>query len=118
MTAKLYKTMVGAFVVGGIALFTVALVLLGGGKLFSNAVEYVLYFDGSVSGLSIGAPVVFRGVPMGSVTQISLVANSRDSNVTIPVTIRIDEKVLSAQTGKLFRKKPSRKLSAVWWNAA
>ena len=61
MTAKLYKTMVGAFVVGGIALFTVALVLLGGGKLFSNAVEYVLYFDGSVSGLSIGAPVVFRG---------------------------------------------------------
>ncbi len=100
MTAKLYKTMVGAFVVGGIALFTVALVLLGGGKLFSNAVEYVLYFDGSVSGLSIGAPVVFRGVPMGSVTQISLVANSRDSNVTIPVTIRIDEKSFIRANGQ------------------
>lgn len=91
MTSKMYKTMVGAFVVGGISLFTLGIILLGGGRLFYDAMEYVLYFDGSVSGLSIGAPVVFRGVPMGSVTKISLVANARDSNITIPVTIRIDE---------------------------
>ena len=68
--------MVGAFVLGGIGLFALGLVLLAGNRLFSNDLEYVLYFDGSVSGLSIGAPVVFRGVPMGSVTQISLVALS------------------------------------------
>ena len=101
MTSQAYKTTVGAFVLGGIALFALGVILLGGGRLFSSDVEYVLYFDGSVSGLSIGAPVVFRGVPMGSVTQISLVANSRDSNVTIPVLIRIDEKsfVRSSGTG-------------------
>ncbi len=92
MTASAQKTMVGAFVLGGVALFTLGIILLGGGRLFNNSLEYVLYFDGSVSGLSIGAPVVFRGVPMGNVTQISLVANARDSNVTIPVTIRIDDK--------------------------
>ena len=100
MTPQAYKTMVGAFVVGGLVLFTLGVILLGGGRLFNNDVEYVLYFDGSVSGLSIGAPVVFRGVPMGSVTQISLVANARDSNVTIPVTIRIDERSFIRTSGR------------------
>lgn len=91
MTPKAYKTTVGAFVIGAIILFTAGIVLLGGGRLFTESLKYTLYFDGSVSGLAIGAPVVFRGVPMGSVTQISLVANARDSNITIPVTIRIDD---------------------------
>ena len=99
MTSQTYRTTVGAFVLGGITLFALGIIMLGGGRLFSNDVEYVLYFDGSVSGLSIGAPVVFRGVPMGSVTQISLVANPRDSNVTIPVLIRIDEKSFVRSSG-------------------
>lgn len=91
MNSQTYKTTVGAFVLGGLALLVLGIMLLGGGRLFSNDLEYVLYFDGSVSGLSTGAPVVFRGVPMGSVTRINLVANARDSNVTIPVYVRIDE---------------------------
>ncbi len=101
MTSQTYRTTVGAFVLGGITLFALGVIMLGGGRLFSNDVEYVLYFDGSVSGLSIGAPVVFRGVPMGSVTQISLVANPRAPNVTLPPLIRIDEKsfVRSSGTG-------------------
>lgn len=100
MTPKIYKTMVGAFVIAGIVLLTLGIVLLGGGKFFNNSLQYVLYFDGSVSGLSIGAPVVFRGVPMGNVTQISLVANSRDSNVTIPVRIRIDDRSFIRSSGQ------------------
>ncbi|MBQ9406180.1 MAG: MCE family protein [Desulfovibrio sp.] len=92
MTAHQYKTTVGAFLLGGLLLLLLGVIVLGGGRLFTNDLEYVLYFDGSVSGLSTGAPVVFRGVPMGSVTRINLVANMRDSNVTIPVYIRIDER--------------------------
>lgn len=99
MTQKSYKTLVGAFVIGGIALFTAGIILLGGARLFSDSLEYTLYFDGSVSGLSIGAPVVFRGVPMGNVTQISLVANAKDSNITIPVTIHIEEKSFIRASG-------------------
>jgi len=100
MTPQAYKTIVGAFVIGALCLFTSGIILLGGGRLFNDALEYTLYFDGSVSGLAIGAPVVFRGVPMGSVTQISLVANARDSNVTIPVTIRIDSKSFIRASGQ------------------
>ncbi|MBD5553269.1 MAG: MCE family protein [Desulfovibrio sp.] len=100
MTPKAYKTTVGAFVVLAILLFTAGIVLLGGGRLFTESLKYVLYFDGSVSGLAIGAPVVFRGVPMGSVTEIRLVANARDSNVTIPVTIRIDDRSFMRASGQ------------------
>ena len=99
MNSQSYKTTVGAFVLGGLALLVLGIILLGGGRLFSNDLEYVMYFDGSVSGLATGAPVVFRGVPMGSVTRINLVANSRDSNVTIPVYIRIDERSLVRASG-------------------
>lgn len=91
MSSKSYKTIVGLFVLGGLALFAAGVILLGSGKIFSNALEYTMYFNGSVSGLSVGAPVVFRGVPMGSVTHISLVASSRDNNITIPVTVSIDD---------------------------
>lgn len=100
MTPHAYKTTVGAFVIGGIILFAAGIILLGGGRLFGESLKYVLYFDGSVSGLAVGAPVVFRGVPMGSVTQISLVANARDSNVTIPVTIRIDDQSFIRASGQ------------------
>lgn len=102
MTAKLYKTAVGAFVVIGALIFVAAIIFLGGGRIFTESLKYVLYFDGSVSGLAIGAPVVFRGVPMGSVTQISLVANARDSNITIPVTIRIDDQSFIRANGEVL----------------
>lgn len=91
MSVHVSKTLVGGFVLGGVALFLVALGLLGSNKFFADEIDYVLYFDGSVSGLSIGAPVVFRGVPLGNVVRINLVANARDEGVTIPVYIRIDE---------------------------
>ncbi len=90
MSKDISKSKVGAFVIGGIALFVLAIVSLGGKDIFADDIEYVLYFDGSVNGLSIGAPVVFRGVPMGKVTQILLVANARDEAVTIPVYITIN----------------------------
>ena len=70
MAKQSFKTAVGAFVIGGLTLLLAGIILLGGGRMFSDDIEYVLYFDGSVSGLSIGAPVVFRGVPMGQVTRI------------------------------------------------
>ena len=53
---------VGTFVLGGFMLLILGILTLGGKNLFSDEVDYVLYFDGSVSGLSVGAPVVLRGV--------------------------------------------------------
>lgn len=93
MSQNRSKVAVGSFVLGALALLVLGIAMLGGGNLFSNNLEYRLYFDGSVSGLSVGAPVVFRGVPLGNVTHISLEAN-RDGSVTIPVHIRINESAI------------------------
>ncbi|MDR2744560.1 MAG: MlaD family protein, partial [Desulfovibrio sp.] len=90
MKSQRYKTAVGVFVLGAVALFAIGLILLTTRRFFSDETEYILYFDSSVNGLSIGAPVVFRGVPLGSVTRINLVADDREGSVTIPVFISIN----------------------------
>ncbi|MBQ1420511.1 MAG: MlaD family protein [Desulfovibrio sp.] len=103
MSLSSHKTAVGFFSIAGVALLVFGLVALGGGRFWKTESEYVLYFGSSVSGLSIGAPVVFRGVPLGSVTHISLVANSTKSNVTIPVNITINAKNLILATGSSLK---------------
>ena len=95
MSLAKHKTALGFFSLLALGLLLFGIIALGGGKLFKHDTQFVLYFGSSVSGLSVGAPVVFRGVPLGSVTHISLVANANKSNVTIPVNISIDAANLS-----------------------
>lgn len=100
MASKTRKTAVGAFVIGGLLLFVTGIATLGGGRLFSSAMEYVLYFDGSVSGLQIGSPVVFRGVPLGSVTRIALEARPGEAGPSIPVYVRLKDGAIEWAGGK------------------
>ncbi len=84
------KTMIGGFVVGAIALLLVAVLIFGSGKIFSQKIKLVLFFEELVSGLSVGAPVVFRGVTIGSVTGMELWNYTQELKVLIPVYIEID----------------------------
>ncbi len=90
MSKRNRKATIGGFVLGSVAFLVLCIMTLGGKNFFTNDIEYVLYFEGSVNGLSLGAPVVFRGVPLGTVTQIRLVANPRDEEITIPVHVNIN----------------------------
>jgi paraquat-inducible protein B len=72
MAKRVSPTLIGAFVVGAIALAVCAVLVLGGRRWFQSPVTCVMAFDGSVAGLSVGAPVRFRGVPLGSVSDIQL----------------------------------------------
>jgi paraquat-inducible protein B len=85
------QAVIGAFVVGAVVLAVVGVIVFGGGKLFKKADHFVMFFEGSVKGLTIGAPVTFRGVKVGSVVDITLRANPMTLDVRIPVVIEIEK---------------------------
>jgi phospholipid/cholesterol/gamma-HCH transport system substrate-binding protein len=64
----------GLFVLVTLALVAGILFVLGGRSLFQPTFIFETYFNESVAGLEIGAPVNFRGVPLGQVTEIVMAA--------------------------------------------
>ena len=46
-----------------------------------------------LKGLSVGSPVTFRGVKIGSVKKIGLVYNENTKDIAIPVSIEIERKI-------------------------
>ena len=90
MSKPANKKAIGAFVVAALALGVAAIVVFGSGKFFVKRDLYVAYFQGSVKGLRIGAPVVFRGVRVGEVTKMAIYADRRDRSAIIPVIIEIE----------------------------
>lgn len=90
MSRRASPTMVGGFVIGALVLGVLAIVTLGGDLFLGDKNRYVLYFDGSIAGLQTGAPVNFRGVRIGSVADIRVELDVRDSSVRTPILIDVD----------------------------
>lgn len=90
MAKQASKTAIGVFVISAMILLVIGVVMFGGGRYFKKTIPYVLFFEGAVNGLSVGAPVVFRGVKIGSVESIVLRADSETMAMAIPVIIGID----------------------------
>jgi paraquat-inducible protein B len=82
--------LVGAFVLSGVALCVLAVMLFARTRLFTREVSSVTYFQGSVAGLDVGAPVTFRGVRIGSVTRIGVGINLKNLSSRIPVYMELD----------------------------
>lgn len=89
MSKEASKTLIGAFVIGAIVLAVAAILVIGSGKFFTDKEYFILYFDGTVEGLTIGSPVQFRGVKIGSVKDIGIRFNSDDFSFLIPVVIEL-----------------------------
>jgi paraquat-inducible protein B len=90
MSRKANPTLIGGFVLGALALVVGGIIVFGSGNLFSEVHRYVLFFDGGVNGLRTGAPVAFRGVPIGEVYDIRMYYDPDQMRVWIPVLIQID----------------------------
>src|SRR5262249_32845260 len=89
MGSKIMPTVIGAFVVGAMVCIVAGVLLFSGGKLFTEKLPYVLFFDRSVEGLHIGAPVIFRGVQVGQVTEIEALADPTTFTVVIRVKVEL-----------------------------
>lgn len=62
----------GLFVVTAVAIAIVSIIVIVGPSLFSPKTTLETYFQFSISGLQVGSPVKFRGIPVGQVEQILL----------------------------------------------
>jgi paraquat-inducible protein B len=90
MSKPANKTMIGVFVVGAVVLAVTAIVLFGSGKFFKKTEPWLTFFGGSVRGLTVGSPVVFRGVQVGQVTDIIVGFDATKLEVFIPVFFEVD----------------------------
>jgi paraquat-inducible protein B len=80
---------IGAFVLGAVAIAVAAALILGSGQLFKESTRWVIYFDSSVMGLDVGAPVIFRGVTVGSVVEIQAYMDPTKKTFETPVYIEL-----------------------------
>jgi paraquat-inducible protein B len=61
-----------------------------GESTIAEKIPYVLYFDGTVRGLTVGAPVEFRGLRVGSVSAIRPRVDMTRNTISIAVSINLE----------------------------
>lgn len=119
MGKKANPTMVGAFVLGSLAILIAVIIGLGSSHLFTREHKFVMFFGSDVNGLNVGAAVKFRGVEIGSVSRILLSLGGLGGNlqqsaeVRIPVIIQLDSRKLFAHGSELDLDDPKQIAAAI-----
>jgi paraquat-inducible protein B len=70
MSIRANPRAIGLFLIGGLALAVGGTAVLASTAWFEKRTTFISFFQESVNGLEVGAPVKFQGVPVGSVTGI------------------------------------------------
>lgn len=89
---KLQPALIGLFVLLSFVLFMTAIIIFGGNKFFAKENLVITYFEGSLNGLSVGAPVTYRGVTIGQVKEIKIHIQPdgrQNQKIIIPVLIAL-----------------------------
>lgn len=89
MSKQASPALIGSFVLGGAALLMLFVLIIVGDSFFKDERKYVIYFEGTIYGLKVGSNVMFRGVPIGYVSDIDVLADFEDLEFKVPVTITI-----------------------------
>lgn len=111
MSERRSTILVGAFVVGILVIAIATTLLFASGGVGASRIPIVMVFDGSLRGLTVGAPIALRGVTIGQVTDIDLILDTADANVSMevvgeidPATMRFDGKVSDHISDDLVRR--------------
>ena len=86
METRANYVLVGFSVLAAIAAIVIFIFWLGRSQLSKNEDLYHTYFTGSVTGLSSGSPVRYRGVPVGTVGYIAI---DKENIERIRVTLKL-----------------------------
>jgi len=111
MAKQASRMMIGGFVVLAVIIMAASLVVFGSGQFFKKTVKCVMYFDESVKGLSVGAPVLFQGVKIGSVISMVLQVDPVKMKTQIPVIIEYEpEKFQLGEEGQKTPRDPRKSI--------
>jgi paraquat-inducible protein B len=99
MTVRRNSLWVGLFVIGAAALTALGALWLTGSNLFARHQNALIHFQGGVAGLYVGAPVTFRGVPVGQVEAIGIEVDTTSLDARIPVRVRLNDDSVRFTTG-------------------
>lgn len=100
MSKPVNPALIGGFSLGALALLVVALLIFGGGQEFNaDKIRFVVYFDSSLNGLEVGAPVKMQGVKIGQVKEIALQFDQTGGKIYKPVVVEIDRNNLNSSGG-------------------
>ena len=100
MAKRSNPKLIGAFVVSALALAIAGAIAFGGTQFLVTKHRAILYFEGSVAGLNVGAPVNFRGVKVGTVTSIEISYDIDKQTMDIPVEIEITPDLIHVTSGQ------------------
>jgi paraquat-inducible protein B len=89
MSKKANPKLIGIFVLVAVALLVAGLMIFGSGRFFQEKNQYVLFFEGSIKGLTVGAPVTLKGVKIGSVIAVKVLFDPELLSFQTPVYIEI-----------------------------
>jgi phospholipid/cholesterol/gamma-HCH transport system substrate-binding protein len=85
MASQKTKLAVGLFVVCGLGFTVLITIWLGMSRFLEKGQFYVTYFDESIQGLAVDAPVKFRGVFIGRVESIGVAPDFRLIKVVLKI---------------------------------
>ncbi len=109
MSKQANPAVIGGFVVGALVLVVVGVLVFGSGKFFADTARGVMYFEGNLKGLRVGASVDFQGVQLGTVTEIRAVFDPKEVRAQIPVIVEISRDRVEwagerPEAGAMFRR--------------
>jgi paraquat-inducible protein B len=99
MSVRANPTAIGAFIIGAALLLVAGAAVLASASWFETRTTFASFFAESINGLEIGAPVKFQGVPIGTVTGLTIQIDRVGKTFQVPVQYEIDLEKLQTLRG-------------------
>jgi paraquat-inducible protein B len=103
MSKQASPAAIGGFVISGAALLVLFVLIIAGDSFFKDEEQFVVYFKGTIFGLNVGSNVMFRGVPIGYVRDIDVLADFNSMEFAVPVYLNIVTDNIREIEGETFR---------------
>lgn len=91
MRTQFMPSLVGAFVLIGLLILIGFVLYRFEEATLEESEIYVMYFEGSMEGLEVGAEVTYRGIKVGEVIDIGLEVSPKTNRLEVPVYIQLLE---------------------------